>query len=911
MRGGRHTAGDRRPRATIKWLRARPGLSLAFAGLGIILVLLVDLVVPGYAVAAAYLVLISFAAVALRLRTAAVVAIASLALAVGVMILQGRTDAQNLLLIWLGALAGAGILSLVSLYTSVEELYESEHVRTVRNAFLVDLVDTLLSLGDPIAVRETLVRMLGEELEAGRTAFFEKDEGGRLVEQCSHRSEASPGPLALQPFQAVLQAAPPGVGVVLSGEDEDGLQKPDRQAALDDAGVRACLATVLREEGELAAVVVVCGTAPREWDEADRALLVESAQRAWAEVRRARSDALVAFQAHLLDNVRDAIVARDMRSRITYWNEAAADLFGWTPEEALGRPSEELLKGCLPGSDLEAEPSAILLRDGRFRGEIRCRHKDGYELWIDVHARLVRDETGAIEGSLISARDVSEQRRMQDALAWEAARLRAIVEAAPVGLGIVATNGEVLMRNDVLRRIWSGEAPVHSVDEFAAYKAYWPDTSEQLRPEDWPAAKALKDGSSFADVVVDIERFDGTRGTIVLSTAPIVHGGEILGAVTIVQDITNVREAERALRLLTDEVRELHEGLVTDRSLSDVEVAAEIVAQAGHLLGSDGGGMYLLGEDGALRRVAGVGVPDPDELDDLVAQAVGERRALVRPSVDDGTEADTEAHRIVLAVPLMIRDTLYGAMSFTYEDRCRLDESRMRIAAAFADQAALAIENTRLRSHIEEAAAEAERTRLARELHDSVTQSLFAASLKAEALADSLQGRRDTASGTAEELRRLTRGALAGMRTMLLEMRPDGLARTPLPELLRHLVESSGGRIGADSRLEVHGEQALPADVRGAFYRIAQEALNNVARHARASDVQVDLTLDDQVARLEVTDDGLGFDPRDVAPGHFGLSTMRERAEAIGARLAIATGSGRGTVVIVEWPLGEGKGHDE
>jgi signal transduction histidine kinase len=99
----------------------------------------------------------------------------------------------------------------------------------------------------------------------------------------------------------------------------------------------------------------------------------------------------------------------------------------------------------------------------------------------------------------------------------------------------------------------------------------------------------------------------------------------------------------------------------------------------------------------------------------------------------------------------------------------------------------------------------------------------------------------------------------------------------------------------------------VPAEVRGAFYRIAQEALNNVARHARASDVQVELTLDDHVARLEVTDDGQGFDPDDVPPGHFGLSTMRERAEAIGARLTIATGSGRGTVVIVEWPLGNGE----
>jgi PAS domain S-box-containing protein len=664
VRRGEQTSGGRsRLHAATTWLRARPKLALALAILGIALVLCVDLVVPGYAIAAAYLVLVSFAAVVLRLRTAILVAGVTLALTLAVMVHQGRTDAQNLLLVWFGVLAGAGILSLVSLYTSVEELYVSEHARTVRNAFLVDLVDALLPLGDPAAVRATFVRMLGEELEATRTVFYEKGQEGRLSEQCSHCGGSAPSPLDLRPFRDVLETAPPGSVLVLSAEDENGRPEAGRQSALDAAGARSCLVTVLREEGELAAVVTVCDAEPRERSEDDRALLVESAERAWAEVRRARSDALVAFQAHLLANVHEAVVALDVRSRVTYWNEAAADLFGWTAAEVLGRPLEGFLKGYLPGSDRPTE-LATLLCDGRYRGEIRCSHKDGHELWVDVNTRRVHSESGAAEGSLISVRDISEQRRAQDALAWEAARLRAIVEAAPVGLGIVAANGEVLLRNDVLRRIWSGEAPVRSVDEFGAYKAYWPDTHERLRPEDWPAAKALTDGSSFADVVVDIERFDGTRGTIVLSTAPIVDAGEILGAVTIVQDITAMREAEQALRVLTDEVRALHEGLVTGRSLSSTELAADIVAQAGRLLGSDGCSIHLLGEDGALRHVAGVSVPDPEGVDDLVAQAIGERGAVVAAAALG--EADEGTRGGLLAVPLMIRDAMFGAMSFTF-----------------------------------------------------------------------------------------------------------------------------------------------------------------------------------------------------------------------------------------------------
>ena len=108
------------------------------------------------------------------------------------------------------------------------------------------------------------------------------------------------------------------------------------------------------------------------------------------------------------------------------------------------------------------------------------RHKDGREIWADVHSRLIRAEDGEVEGVVATFRDIREQKQAQQALTWEAARLRAIVEAAPVGLGIVAADGEVLMRNDVLRKIWAGEAPVHSIDGFEAYKAFWPETGEQL-----------------------------------------------------------------------------------------------------------------------------------------------------------------------------------------------------------------------------------------------------------------------------------------------------------------------------------------------------------------------------------------------------------------------------------------------
>jgi PAS domain S-box-containing protein len=616
-------------------------------------------------------------------------------------------------------------------------------------------------------------------------------------------------------------------------------------------------------------------------------------------------EAALALQAHLLENVHDAICALDDAYRVIYWNEAAEELFGWTRSEALGRRGIDLLQADVPGSARDEGPAGPFGK-GRYAGEVQYRRKDGRQIWVDARSQVLHRDDGTVEGVVASFRDIGEQRSAKEALAWEAARLRAIVEAAPVGLSVVAVDGEVLLRNEALREMWMGEAEVHEIADFGQYRAYWPDTGARVRPEEWPIALALTDGTASSDVVLDIERFDGSRGTIVISAAPIVDNGTILGAVSIAQDITRLREAEQALRFLTEEVRSLHEGVVLDTPVSRSQLAFDVVVQAGLLLGSDGSSIFLLEEDGALRRIAGVGQEDPPGTDDLVAQAIGERKLQIRPLPPPAWEAPLVPGSVLLAVPLVVRHHVFGALAFTYLDRRALDETQRRIAGAFADQAALAIENARLRAAIEETAIEAERTRLARDLHDSVTQSLFAASLKAEALMEMLDGR-DEAADAARELRRLARGALAGMRTMLIEMRAGGLTETPLPELLRHLVEASGSRFGADVRLTTHGRRQLPPDVQTALYRIAQEALNNVARHAQASRAWVDLHVEDDAVHLEVGDDGRGFEQSQDGSGHYGLENMHARAAGIGAALTVDSRSGRGTVVAVEWPSREGR----
>jgi signal transduction histidine kinase len=220
---------------------------------------------------------------------------------------------------------------------------------------------------------------------------------------------------------------------------------------------------------------------------------------------------------------------------------------------------------------------------------------------------------------------------------------------------------------------------------------------------------------------------------------------------------------------------------------------------------------------------------------------------------------------------------------------------------AFGDQVALAIGNARLREQVEQAAMSAERDRLARELHDAVTQTLFSASLIAEAMPRIWERSPDEGRRGLEELRRLTRGAAAEMRTMLVELRPAALAEKPLDELLRHLAEAIGSRARVPIELTVDEVCVLPPDVQIALYRIVQEALNNVVKHAGACRVSVALHCKPGRAEVCICDDGSGFGPGDVLPDRFGLAIMRERAEAIGAVLQIDSQPGQGTQVSVCW----------
>jgi PAS domain S-box-containing protein len=200
-----------------------------------------------------------------------------------------------------------------------------------------------------------------------------------------------------------------------------------------------------------------------------------------------------------------------------------------------------------------------------------------------------------------------------------------------------------------------------------------------------------------------------------------------------------------------------------------------------------------------------------------------------------------------------------------------------------------------------EEAVTADRTRLARELHDAVTQTLFSASLIAEVLPELWEMDIAEAQKSTEELRQLTRGALAEMRTLLLELRPTTLTQARLTDLIKQLCEAFIGRSRLPITLNIEGEGKLPPEVQLAFYRIAQESLNNVFKYARAKQVHVDLLISPTVVHFEVRDNGIGFDPSRIKPTSLGMRIMRERADAICADFHLTSSPGAGTCVEVVW----------
>jgi two-component system nitrate/nitrite sensor histidine kinase NarX len=295
-------------------------------------------------------------------------------------------------------------------------------------------------------------------------------------------------------------------------------------------------------------------------------------------------------------------------------------------------------------------------------------------------------------------------------------------------------------------------------------------------------------------------------------------------------------------------------------------------------------------------------------------QAAPALREAFRQATGAQCEDMARTVRSWMAVPVTIKQQVYGVLYMYHSEPGRYTAEQARLALAFGNQAAVAIENSRLYEQAQRLAALEERQHLARDLHDAVSQTLFSASLAADVLPRLWERDREAGLRCLSEVRQLTRGALAEMRMLLLELRPKALVETELGALLSQLAEATMSRARIQVEVRAAPRCPLPPDVQVTLYRIAQEALNNVAKHAEAQRAEVELRRTPSApveeggrataVELCVLDDGLGFDPaRPPASSRgLGLRIMHERAQAVGASLHIESRPGEGTRLVVRWP---------
>jgi signal transduction histidine kinase len=261
--------------------------------------------------------------------------------------------------------------------------------------------------------------------------------------------------------------------------------------------------------------------------------------------------------------------------------------------------------------------------------------------------------------------------------------------------------------------------------------------------------------------------------------------------------------------------------------------------------------------------------------------------------------AEQDGLRSGIAIPIRAEGCIIGALTFFSSQSRPVDLELLQVLDTAGSQIGLFIE----RKHAEQQRWEQarilavleERQRLARDLHDSVTQTLFSASVVAEMLPIIWTRSPDQIKPGLDELHQLTRDALCEMRSLLGDLRPAAFKNGELPKLLKQLGETLAQQTKAEVTFDIQLPVPLSADLQMTVYRITQESLNNIARHAAATRVSVQLQADETQLRLQINDNGCGFDILSIPNGHYGLDIMRERAEAVGARLHINSVSGKGT----------------
>lgn len=393
--------------------------------------------------------------------------------------------------------------------------------------------------------------------------------------------------------------------------------------------------------------------------------------------------------------------------------------------------------------------------------------------------------------------------------------------------------------------------------------------------------------------------------------------GSVIGLTCAATDITERKQIYDQMRRRLSEsesIQRIAQGLLQKIGLD--EVLKIVCAEAMQLTGATGSAVLLLEEDGWLRVTKSAGSPTY-ALNRLPVSGSFAGRAFqtgdhVWVNLQD-SDPD-EAHQLqhypwiqglvsLLVVPLKVDAKVIGILNILNKPG-ELTQEDMRIIDLFADQAAIIIEHVRLQYQAEQLAVLEERQRLARELHDSVTQALYSVTLYADAAHMAFSAEKwEALESNLQEVRNMAREAMYDMRLLVFELRPFMLETEGLASALRARLAAVEGRSGLKTQVLVEDERRLPIVIEEELYRIAQEGLNNVVKHAEATQVQIQLKYDENTVSLEMIDDGKGFKPEAAnQSGGFGLQGIKERVQQLGGTMKIESAPRNGTRLSIRIP---------
>jgi PAS domain S-box-containing protein len=387
---------------------------------------------------------------------------------------------------------------------------------------------------------------------------------------------------------------------------------------------------------------------------------------------------------------------------------------------------------------------------------------------------------------------------------------------------------------------------------------------------------------------------------------------ELVGGIanSVALAIENARLYEKTRQKLSESqgIQRVTTALLQKLDLKD---ALEIIcAEAQRLTGATGSTVLLL-EDSEWMKVGlsvGQAITFPDR---ILVQASLTGMAILNHGpflTNDPASAKYKYHgseqpTAFLAVPLRLNGNIIGALDLVNKPDGFSSED-IRILSLLADQAALIIEHARLIQQARQLAVLEERQRLARELHDSVTQALYSVTLYADAAHMALSaGKKEVTLENLHELRNMAHEAMLDMRLLIFELHPRVLEKEGLVAALHARLAAVEGRTGLQTDIYVEGERRLPLSMEEELYKIAQESLNNVVKHAKAQHLGVQLHFNDRSVCLELKDDGVGFDLEMARQnGGMGLRGIEERVERLGGKFEIESSPEKGTKLTIVIP---------